>query len=150
LEERQFTRAELATIFVCAFVLPSAYLGGVFIFGCRRFQRLEDANTLPAEFEVSRRFGDAFGRLANMLTLGHSGALGHLVRKELRLQLPTFTIAVWLVGFWGLIVVVALTRQGSWQEGLIGPPILLCFAVPIVAGVISTAEERSLGGMNGT
>jgi hypothetical protein len=77
--------------------------------------------------------------------LGRSSAVGHLVRKEVRLHLPAFVVALGLVALW-LALVVAVFARATMDKGfLMLPIVLLCLGIPVIAGIVSTAEERSLG-----
>ena len=71
--------------------------------------------------------------------------LGQLVRKEVRLHLPAFVVAGMLVGLWLLLLAVVVARPSVSKDFLMLPVVLLGLGIPVIAGIVSTAEERSLG-----
>ncbi|MBI3877224.1 MAG: hypothetical protein HY300_14920 [Verrucomicrobia bacterium] len=141
----QFSTGEVTAVFLCLFVVPCLYMGGLVLLGCRRFQRWEDANTLAQDISLPAQLTQPFAWLTERLTLGRGSALGQLVRKELRLQQPAFIVAAIFILLWLALVIVVFARPVVSDAFLILPSILLCPAIAIIAGVVSTAEERNLG-----
>ena len=141
----QFTLEEITAVFLCLYVAPSAYIGGLALLGCRRFQYLEDNQSQVVELSLPASLLRAFASLSNRLTLNHRGVLGQLVRKEVRLHLPAFVVAGMLVGLWLLLLAVVIARTSVSKDFLMLPAVLLGLGIPVIAGIVSTAEERSLG-----
>lgn len=121
------------------------YSGASFLLGCRRFQNLEDIHGHGPELSLPAALTRSFAGFTEWLTLNHGGALGQLVRKEVRLHLPAFVVAGMLVGLWLLLLVVVVLRPDVSKAFLMLPSILLGLGIPVIAGIVSTAEERSLG-----
>lgn len=140
-----FSTAEITALFFSLFVAPCLYLGGLFLLGCRGFQRFEDANTLAQDISLPAQLTQPFAGFTRRLTLGRGSALGQLVRKEVRLHLPAFVVAGMLVGLWLLLLAVVLARPSVAKDFLMLPSILLGLGIPVIAGIVSTAEERGLG-----
>lgn len=122
------------------------YAGLLFLLGCRRFEGWEDSHghrqelTLPAPLLVN------FDRLSRWLTPGPASALGQLVRKELRLHLSAFVLAGAFVVGWLFLLVDRLTPPTALPKDIVMlPSVLLCHLIPVLVGIISTAEERNLG-----
>ncbi len=132
-------------VFLCLFAVPCLYLGGLVLLGCRRFQRFEDASTLAQDVSLPAQLTQPFARLTERLTLGRGSALGHLLRKELRIHLPAFVVAGMLVALWLLLLAAVLLRPYVSKAFLLLPSILLSLGIPLLVGIVSTAEERSLG-----
>ena len=121
------------------------YCGALFLFGCHRFGRLEDIQGRGQELSLPAALAKPFAEFTGRFTLGRSSALGHLVRKEVRLHLPAFVVALGLVALW-LALVAAVFARATMDKGfLMLPIVLLCLGIPVIAGIVSTAEERSLG-----
>lgn len=123
----------------------SIYCGLLFLLGCRRFQRLEDVNLLAQEFAAPRQFDSLFSRLTSGLAPGRDSQLANLLRKEVRLQRPAVFVAVFLVALWLAFIVVWQVHPALGAEVLILPSILLGLGIPVIAGIVAVAEERSLG-----
>ncbi|MBI5801769.1 MAG: ABC transporter permease [Verrucomicrobia bacterium] len=121
------------------------YAGALLLLGCRRFQRLEDIHGHGQELSLPAALMRPFAGFTERLTLNHGGALGQLVRKELRLHLPAFVVAGILVGVWLLLLAVVLACPSVSKDFLLLPAVLLGLSIPVIAGIVSTAEERSLG-----
>ncbi|MEN9572686.1 MAG: hypothetical protein RL514_541 [Verrucomicrobiota bacterium] len=133
--------------FLLSYVLlvGGIYSGGVFLHGCRRFERLEDANLLAQELAPPRQLSALFSCLTRHTTPGSHGATANLLRKELRLQHPAFLVAAFLVVLWLTFIVVWKVHPPVGAEMLIVPSILLVLGIPVTVGIVSTAEERNLG-----
>ncbi len=129
-------------VFVAAY---GVYAGLLFLWGCRRFQRLEDVNLLAQEFAAPRQFDNLFARLTSVLAPGRDSQLANLLRKEVRLQRPAVFVAVFLVAVWLAFIVVRRVHPALGAEVLIVPSILLGLGIPVIAGIVAVAEERSLG-----
>ena len=121
------------------------YPGALFLLGCRRFQRLEDIHGHGQELSLPAALTRSFAGFTERLTLNHGGALGQLVRKEVRLHLPAFVVAGMFVGLWMLLLAVVSARLSMSKEFLLLPAVWLGLGIPVVAGIVSTAEERGLG-----
>lgn len=130
------------TVFLATYGI---YAGGLFLLGNRRFQRLEDIHGHGQELSLPTALMRPFARFTERLTLNHGGVLGQLVRKEVRLHLPAFVVAGMLVGLWLLLLLVVVTRPSVSKNFLMLPAVLLGLGIPVIAGIVSTAEERSLG-----
>ena len=129
-------------VFIAAFGI---YAGLMLLWGCRRFQCLEDRHGHGQELSLPAVLTKPFAEFTGRFTLGHGSALGHLVRKEVRLHLPAFVVAAGLVVLW-LALVTAMFISPTLNKGfLMLPVVLLGLGIPVIAGIVSTAEERSLG-----
>lgn len=126
-------------------VIGGIYCGGTLLFGCRRFQNLEDIQGRGQELSLPAALMRLFAGFTDRLTLNHGSALGHLVQKEVRLHLPAFVVALGLMALWLALVVAVFVRATMDKGFLMLPIVLLCLGIPVIAGIISTAEERSLG-----
>jgi len=133
--------------FLLCYLLVSAGVssGTLFLVGCRRFQRLEDVNLLAQEFAAPRQFDSLFARLTAVLAPGRDSQLANLLRKEVRLQRPAVFVAVFLVALWLAFIVARRVHPALGAEVLIVPSILLGLGIPVIAGIVAVAEERSLG-----
>ena len=133
--------------FLLSYVLlvGGSYAGGVFLWGCRRFERLEDVNLLAQEISAPRQFTALFSGLTRHLTPAQHGPTLNLLRKELRLQQPAFLVAQFLIVLWVTFVGVWRVRPTVGGEIMLIPVIFLCLAIPVMVGIVSTAEERRLG-----
>lgn len=133
--------------FLLSYVLlvGGIYSGGMFLYGCRRFQCLEDANLLAQELAPPRQLSALFSCLTRHTAPGRHGPTANLLRKELRLQQPAFLVAVFLVALWLTFIVVWKVHPPVGAEMLIVPSILLALGSPVTVGIVSTAEERNLG-----
>lgn len=121
------------------------YSAAALLYGCRRFARLEDVNLLAQEFAAPRQFDSLFAWLTAVLAPGRDSQLANLARKEVRLQRPAFVVAGMVVVLWLILVAVLLARPSVDKGFTVLPTVLLCLGIPIIAGIVSTAEERSLG-----
>lgn len=133
--------------FLLSYVLlvGGIYSGGVFLFGCRRFERLEDVSTIAQQFAPPRQVRALFSGLTRHLTPARRGPTLNLLRKELRLQQPAFLVAAFLIALWLTFIVVWKVHPPVGAEILIVPSILLALGIPVTVGIVSTAEERNLG-----
>lgn len=133
--------------FLLCYLLVSAGVssGTLFLVGCRRFQRLEDVNLLAQEFAAPRQFDSLFARMTTVLAPGRDSQLANLLRKEVRLQRPAVFVAVFLVALWLAFIVARRVHPALGAEVLIVPSILLGLGIPVIAGIVAVAEERSLG-----
>lgn len=128
-----------------ALISLGIYCGALFLFGCQRFGRLEDIQGRGAELSLPAALAKPFAGFTGRFTLGRGSALGYLVRKEVRLHLPALVVALGLVAFW-LALVVGVFGRATMDKGfLMLPIVLLCLGIPVIAGIVSTAEERGLG-----
>ncbi len=121
------------------------YCGALFLFGCQRFGRLEDIQGRGAELTLPAALAKPFAEFTGRFTLGRGSALGQLVRKEVRLHLPAFVVAGMLVALWLLLLAAVVARPTVSKDFLLLPAVLLGLGIPVIAGIVSTAEERSLG-----
>jgi hypothetical protein len=139
--------ARLEEQFLLSYVLlvGGIYSGGVFLYGCRRFERLEDANLLAQELALPRQLSALFAGLTRHTAPGRHGPTANLTRKELRLQQPAFLVALFLVALWLTFIVVWQVHPPVGAEILVVPSILLALGIPVTVGIVSTAEERNLG-----
>ncbi len=129
-------------VFIAAFGI---YAGLMLLWGCRRFQCLEDRHGHGQELSLPAVLTKPFAEFTGRFTLGHGSALGHLVRKEVRLHLPAFVVASGLVAMW-LALQAAMFISPTLNKGfLLLPVVLLGLGIPVIAGIVSTAEERGLG-----
>ena len=121
------------------------YAGVLLLLGFRRFQRMEDIHGHGQELSLPAALMRPFAGFTERLAFSHGGALGQLVRKEVRLHLPAFVVAGMLVGLWLLLLAVVVARPSVSKDFLMLPVVLLGLGIPVIAGIVSTAEERSLG-----
>lgn len=121
------------------------YCGGLAWFGWRKFVQWEDVNLLAQEFAAPRQFDSLFARLTAVLAPGRDSQLANLLRKEVRLQRPAVFVAVFLVALWLAFIVARRVHPALGAEVLIVPSILLGLGIPVIAGIVAVAEERSLG-----
>jgi hypothetical protein len=121
------------------------YAGAMFLYGCRRFQKFEDVSLLAQEFAAPRQFNSLFAGLTSGLAPGRDSLMANLLRKELRLQRPAFFVAAFIIALWLAFIGVRSVRPEVETAILMGPAVLLCLGIPVIAGIVSTAEERSLG-----
>lgn len=133
--------------FLLSYVLlvGGIYSGGMFLYGCRRFQRLEDANLLAQELAPPRQLSALFACLTRHTAPGRHGSTANLLRKGLRLQQPAFLVAMFLVALWLTFILVWKVHPPVGAEMLIVPSILIALGIPVTVGIVSTAEERNLG-----
>ncbi len=121
------------------------YCGAVLLFGCQRLHRWEDSHGHRQELALPGPLLKLFERLTRLFTPRPGGVLAHLVRKEVRLHLPSFAVAAGLVVMW-LALQAAMFISPTLNKGfLLLPVVLLGLGIPVIAGIVSTAEERSLG-----
>lgn len=139
------TRLEEQFLLSYVLLVGGIYSGGMFLFGCRRFERLEDVNTFAQEFAPPRQVSALFSGLTRHLAPAQHGPTLNLLRKELRLQQPAFLVAAFLVALWLTFIVVWKVHPPVGAEMLIVPSILIGLGIPVTVGIVSTAEERSLG-----
>lgn len=121
------------------------YCGALFLFGCHRFGRLEDIQGRGTELTLPAALAKPLAKFTGRFTLGRSSVLGHLVRKEVRLHLPALVVALGLVALWLALVVAVFARATMDKRFLMLPIVLLCLGIPVIAGIVAVAEERSLG-----
>ncbi len=132
----------LTSYFLMAF---GVYPGALLLFGCRCFGRWEDRHGQGQELALPGKLATPFVALSRRFTLGQGSALGCLVRKELRLQLPAFVVACGLIALWLVIFAVVCLRPKVDKAFLMLPCVLLGLGIPVITGIVSTAEERRLG-----
>ena len=141
----QFTTREEIAVFFCLFAAPCLYLGGLVLLGCWRFQRLEDTPAMHKVVSLPEWLFRPFNSITSQMAPGRCGATWNLIHKELRLQQPAFVVALGGVAIWLVLLVLAGAGVPHVKEFLIAPCVMLSMIVPVIAGVVSTAEERSLG-----
>jgi hypothetical protein len=112
--------------------------------GWRLFSRYE----LKASGEGAGMLPMAALEAVPALRCRSTGALANLVRKELRLQQPTFLLAALFVLCW--LSAMLLFRMASWQPRLADVVFTTIFVsyvplVLVVCGTIATGEDTSLG-----
>lgn len=139
--------AQIEEQFLLSYVLlvGGIYSGSMYLYGCHRFERLEDVNTLAHEFAPPRQLTALFSGLTRHLAPARRGPTLNLLRKELRLQQPAFLVAAFLVALWLTFIVVWQVHPPVGAEMLIVPAILIGLGIPVTVGIVSTAEERNLG-----
>ncbi len=130
-----------------SWLLPMGVVYGVGLFlnGWRRFQELEDSDSLAVEMQLPKALSRPFAKFSERLTFGSRSALSSLIRKEIRLQHPTCILAAGLVMLWLVFLLATWTRLLHMKELLLLPMIAMYLGIPFLVGIISTAEERNLG-----
>lgn len=120
--------------------------GALFVLGVRQ------SPIPPAADSLTLKHSACVQNSADVAPTGQSSqsrprsGIEHLVRKEIRLQQPAFVVAFGLVVLWLVAVAVVFTRSTVDKHFLLLlPVILLGLGIPLLVGIVSTAEERSLG-----
>lgn len=121
------------------------YSGVLLLLGCRFFGHYQDKDVFARELVVPESIKTKFAGFTSCLNHNPASHLANLMKKELRLQQPTFLIAALLMLIWFTLGIVKLSWPAFELGWVIVPPVLLGIVIPIIAGIISVAEERSLG-----
>lgn len=134
----------VVTAYVCAGALFSAL---TLWLGRRTFTRMEMRDA-PASANLALPDWMTPKKLATILHCQPTGNLQNLVRKELGLQKPVFTIAVvltacWIVTF--LLLLVEPTRQTVYEGILHGLTAIDISLVVLIAACVSLGDEKTLG-----
>ena len=121
------------------------YAFTLFWLGYRRFQRLEDIHAQEQEVSLPAWVTQPFVSLTARWLPARGGVLTQLIRKELRLHLPAFMVAgmgviLWLVMLAFISICPSMDRD--FLKLLTGS---LCLVIPVIVGIVSTAEERGFG-----
>jgi hypothetical protein len=133
------------SLYTC--LLPAAvlYCGVLFLLGYRRFQRFQDANLAVLEVALPAPMTAVSDRLSKPFAGNSKTGWINLIKKEIRLQQPTFLIAALISVCDFALLGINLVHPHFDSDLLSMSPFFLCLIVPLVAGIISTAEERNLG-----
>lgn len=121
------------------------WTGVLFVLGVRRSPIPLATNHLQVEKVTTSCEQSATPLISQPTRSSQRSSLEHLVRKEIRLQQPAIVVAVCLVALWLTLLAGVTTRLITDKGFLILPLILLGLGIPVLVGVVSTAEERSLG-----
>ncbi len=109
----------------------------------RTFMGLEVAGESRSNVDFTDWFSRSQGNLAPSRT---QNRLWLLVKKELRLQQPTFMVAALYVAAWLIVVVGRRFSRGVLSYSQVYVITFLNMAlVPLAAGALPSAEERRLG-----
>ena len=110
--------------------------------GYSRFRRLQVVDGASAELALPAGLEDKLSRPLSRIASRFSGEFASLVRKELRLQQISFVLAA-------LFVLIAVSSaclirfDSEWGRNILGGDYLIyVLVIPIIAGVISVAEEK--------
>jgi hypothetical protein len=110
--------------------------------GYSRFRRLQVLDGATAELSLPAGLEDKLSRPLSRIASRFRGAFASLVKKELRLQQISFLLA-------GLFLLIALMGaclirfRSEWGPNIVGGDfIIYVFVLPLVAGVVSVAEEK--------
>lgn len=121
------------------------WTGVLFVLGVRRSPIPLATNHLQVEKVTTSCEQSATPLIYQPTRSSQRSSLEHLVRKEIRLQQPAIVVAVCLVALWLMLLAGVTTRLITDKGFLILPSILLGLGIPVLVGVVSTAEERGLG-----
>ncbi|NBV25490.1 MAG: hypothetical protein EBS05_26720, partial [Proteobacteria bacterium] len=113
--------------------------------GWQWFERPEDAPLNHRELALPASLAQRLSGWTSYLLPARRGVMTSLLRKELRLQQPAFLVAAFFLAFWLTSGVLKFIYPPLDASLLLMPAIFLCLAVPVTVGIVSTAEERSLG-----
>lgn len=135
------------------------YCAVMYWLGYRKFQNFQDANTRSRELSLPASLETWLGALVRKIIPGYTGPMASLIRKELQVQRATFLVAVVL----GVLIFCARAiwllnvkhLDASDDTGsTIGETakvitfvgtVLYLVCVPLIAGLVSIAEERNWG-----
>jgi hypothetical protein len=113
--------------------------------GYSRFRRLQVLDGASAELSLPAGLEDKLSRPLSRIASRFRGAFASLVKKELRLQQISFLLA-------GLFFLIALAGvcvipfRSEWGPNIVGGDfIIYVFVLPLIAGVVSVAEEKGWG-----
>ena len=133
----------LTGYFVLAFV---GYCGGFYWLGYRKFRNLEVLDGPAAGNGLGVFLERPFQRLLHACLPERSGPFTALLRKELKLQQPTFLVCAAFVLVEAMVVSYLRLFQPSLGDVyFMLPMILYCGFVPLTVGAIAVAEERNFG-----
>lgn len=121
------------------------YCGSLAWLGWRKFVRWEENQAASSQIALPASVARLLDGVRGRVSLGLHSAWGSLLRKELGIQQPTFLVALGLVAMWVALVAAVFARATMDKGFLMLPIVLLCLGIPVIAGIVSTAEERSLG-----
>ncbi|MFM8471263.1 MAG: ABC transporter permease [Limisphaerales bacterium] len=125
--------------------LQSKWTGALFVLGVRR-SPTPSSPTNPSNGEATLAQDARATSSARQSTQPcPRSALEHLIRKEIRLQQPAIVVAAGLVALWLMLLASATTHLITDRGILLLPSVLLGLGIPVIAGIVSTAEERNLG-----
>jgi hypothetical protein len=128
------------------FQLPVClYAGLLWLFGYRWFRHWEDHHGHRQGVTLPPSLMRAFDVWSWRLTPRPGSVLGQLVRKELRLHRPALVLSGSFVVGWLCLVLDQVTGTVLPNDLVMLPTVLLCHGIPVLLGIVSTAEERNLG-----
>ncbi len=134
---------ERAAIFVG--LLLAAYCAFIYWRGYATFKKLQVAESVPLELRLPDRFEGLLARPWGCIWAGVRGPFASLVRKELRLQQPSFLIT----GLFCLIAAVGVCGflfPGDWGAEIVGGDFAVyLLLIPFIIGAVAVAEERGWG-----
>ena len=104
------------------------YAGVTYLLGCLRFNTFEAADRPAGETSLSPVPGGAMDCLLRRIWLGPSGSYANLIRKEIRLQLPSLLTALLFSVLWAIALIIKAMRPvdvaQSLAAGGVGGPLL--------------------------
>lgn len=133
---------------VFSLMVAGTLYSGVFLWlGWRKFEGMEVRNG-TASTNLALPDWMALKELAMPLRCQPTGNLRNLIRKEVSLQKPIFTIAAVFVACWFvtlLLFALQPSRAEFWNGILNGLTVVHVTIVVLLAGCVSLGEEKSLG-----
>jgi len=121
------------------------YCGSLAWLGWRKFVRWEENQAASPQIALPASVARLLDGVRGRVSLGLHSAWGSLLRKELGIQQSTFLVALGLVAMWVALVAAVFARAAMDKGFLMLPLVLLCLGIPVIAGIVAVAEERSLG-----
>ncbi|MBI4326912.1 MAG: hypothetical protein HY674_16860 [Chloroflexi bacterium] len=146
LDEHAFEEAFHPRLLVYYLLGALGVYGGVmYLLGCLKFKTFEAADRPAGETSLSPVPGGAIDWLLGRIWLGPSGSCANLVRKEFRLQLPSFLIALLFSVLWAIALLIKAMRPETDAAFFIVLMTIYALIMPLIIGALSMAEERFLG-----
>jgi len=143
----RFTNGIPDSVYAWAWLITGLiYSGACLLAGWRKFARLELKDAILGESTLLSSAAARESRWWNWLRIRPGGSLRNLVRKELRLQKPTFVVAaVFSLGWLAALGLHRLAPERGY-EGLVWVLEFTYIALALaLAASISLGEERTLG-----
>jgi hypothetical protein len=140
------TAAHPVLILICVTLFALIYCVIFYRLGFRTFMNFQVIDSQPQEISLPAVLEKSLARWTAKLAPGYTGPFASLVRKELRFHRPSFMVAGFLV-----IVLAALTlafkiHPSEYITGsMMGLTWLCAFVVLAFTGLVTVAEERTLG-----
>ncbi len=127
--------------------IPAAvYCAVCYWLGYRAFMNFQVIDSQSRELRLPDSWESALARPLRMILPGHSGPVASLFRKELQVQKINFLVA-------GFVGVTLLCETAIWKlhhsdyilYWMLAEWFLYTLAIPLLAGTVAFAEERSWG-----